>query len=130
MEKKPSDVGPDFWKLHFLDSKIHHNNLLNNIMAKIQANVAGKDAGLMLDEKGFVAELNGSNLFITYVSLSIFISFSGYFWFLIKYPALDSGDTIKATYMIQAFHLIGVLSILYLEKLKQKNSHLHTSICL
>ena len=64
---------------------------------------------------------NGSNLFITYVSLSIFISFSGYLWFLIKYPALDSGDTIKATYMIQAFHLIGVLSILYLEKLKQKN---------
>ncbi|KXN98159.1 aminotransferase IV [Aequorivita aquimaris] len=48
----------------FLDSKIHHNNLLNNIIAKIQANVAGKDAGLMLDERGFIAELNGSNLFM------------------------------------------------------------------
>ena len=48
----------------FLDSKIHHNNLLNNILAKIQANVAGKDAGLMLDHRGFVAELNGSNLFM------------------------------------------------------------------
>lgn len=48
----------------FLDSKIHHNNLLNNIIAKIQANVAGKDAGLMLDERGFVAELNGTNLFM------------------------------------------------------------------
>lgn len=48
----------------YLDSKIHHNNLLNNILAKIQANIAGKDAGLMLDERGFVAELNGSNLFM------------------------------------------------------------------
>lgn len=48
----------------FLDSKIHHNNLLNNIIAKIQANVAGKDAGMMLDERGFVAELNGSNVFM------------------------------------------------------------------
>ena len=48
----------------FLDSKIHHNNLLNNILAKIQANVAGKDAGLMLDDRGFVAELNGSNIFM------------------------------------------------------------------
>lgn len=48
----------------FLDSKIHHNNLLNNIIAKIQANVAGKDAGLMLDDRGFAAELNGSNLFM------------------------------------------------------------------
>lgn len=48
----------------FLDSKIHHNNLLNNIIAKIQANVAGKDAALMLDERGFAAELNGTNLFM------------------------------------------------------------------
>lgn len=48
----------------FLDSKIHHNNLLNNIQAKIQANVAGKDAALMLDYAGFAAELNGTNVFM------------------------------------------------------------------
>jgi branched-chain amino acid aminotransferase len=48
----------------FLDSKIHHNNLLNNILAKIQANVAGADAALMLDHQGFVAELNDINLFM------------------------------------------------------------------
>ncbi len=48
----------------FLDSRIHHNNLLNNILAKIQANVAGADAALMLDEQGFVAELNDTNVFI------------------------------------------------------------------
>jgi branched-chain amino acid aminotransferase len=48
----------------FLDSKIHHNNLLNNIIAKIQANVAGVDGALMLDHHGFIAELNDTNLFI------------------------------------------------------------------
>ncbi|HEX6227811.1 MAG TPA: aminotransferase class IV [Chryseolinea sp.] len=48
----------------FLDSKIHHNNLLNNIIAKIQANVAGVDAAVMLDANGFVAELNDTNLFM------------------------------------------------------------------
>jgi len=48
----------------FLDSKIHHNNLLNNIQAKIQANVAGVNAALMLDKDGFAAELNGTNIFI------------------------------------------------------------------
>jgi branched-chain amino acid aminotransferase len=47
-----------------LDSKIHHNNLLNNILAKIQANLAGADAGVMLDANGFVAELNDTNLFM------------------------------------------------------------------
>jgi branched-chain amino acid aminotransferase len=48
----------------FLDSKIHHNNLLNNVIAKIQANVAGADAAVMLDHNGFVAELNDTNLFM------------------------------------------------------------------
>jgi branched-chain amino acid aminotransferase len=48
----------------FLDSKIHHNNLLNNILAKIQANVAGVDAAIMLDDSGFVSELNDTNLFM------------------------------------------------------------------
>lgn len=48
----------------FLDSKIHHNNLLNNILAKIQANVAGVDAAMMLDHQGFVSELNDINLFM------------------------------------------------------------------
>ena len=46
-----------------LDSKIHHNNLLNNILAKIEANHAGADAGLMLDFDGYVAEANGVNVF-------------------------------------------------------------------
>ncbi len=49
----------------FLDSKIHHNNLLNNILAKIEANHAGADAGIMLDKDGFVAEANGVNMFCT-----------------------------------------------------------------
>ncbi len=46
-----------------LDSKIHHNNLINNILAKIQSNVAGADAALMLDNYGFASELNGTNVF-------------------------------------------------------------------
>jgi branched-chain amino acid aminotransferase len=47
-----------------LDSKIHHNNLLNNILAKIEADVAGADDALMLDLNGFVAETNATNVFI------------------------------------------------------------------
>jgi len=46
-----------------IDSKIHHNNLINNILAKIEANNAGADAGLMLDKDGYVSEANGVNVF-------------------------------------------------------------------
>ncbi len=47
-----------------LDSHIHHNNLLNNILAKIEANFAGADDALMLDLNGFVAETNACNIFM------------------------------------------------------------------
>lgn len=47
-----------------IDSKIHHNNLINNILAKIEANVAGVDDAIMLDIFGFVSETNATNIFI------------------------------------------------------------------
>lgn len=47
-----------------LDSKIHHNNLLNNILASIDANVAGVDSAVMLDIYGFIAETNDTNIFL------------------------------------------------------------------
>jgi len=47
-----------------LDPKIHHANLLQSILAKIQANEAGADDALMLDSRGFVAETNATNVFL------------------------------------------------------------------
>ncbi|MGB8167463.1 MAG: branched-chain-amino-acid transaminase [Chthoniobacteraceae bacterium] len=39
-------------------------NYLNNIMAKVEANLAHADEGLMLNEQGYVAECTGDNVFI------------------------------------------------------------------
>lgn len=50
--------GPDV-----LDPKIHHNNLLGSILAKIEANVAGADDAIMLDGRGFIAETNATHVF-------------------------------------------------------------------
>lgn len=50
--------GPDV-----LDPRIHHANLINSILAKIEANVAGVDDALMLDGRGFVAETNATHVF-------------------------------------------------------------------
>lgn len=47
-----------------LDARIHHANLLNSILAKIEANNAGVDDALMLDTNGFLAETNATNVFI------------------------------------------------------------------
>ncbi len=47
-----------------LDPRIHHANLLNSILAKIEANEAGADDALMLDLRGFVAETNATHVFL------------------------------------------------------------------
>ena len=47
-----------------LDSKIHHNNLINNILAKIEANYCRADDAIMLDMDGFVSETNATNIFM------------------------------------------------------------------
>ncbi len=53
--------GPDV-----LDPKIHHANLLNSVLAKIQANAAGADDAIMLDGRGFIAETNATHLFLVH----------------------------------------------------------------
>ncbi|RKY21610.1 MAG: aminotransferase IV [Planctomycetota bacterium] len=50
--------GPDV-----LDPKIHHNNLLPSILAKLEANAAGADDAIVLDQAGCVAETNATHLF-------------------------------------------------------------------
>jgi branched-chain amino acid aminotransferase len=47
-----------------LDPKIHHCNLIQSVLAKIQANAAGADDALMLDLRGFVAETNATHVFL------------------------------------------------------------------
>jgi branched-chain amino acid aminotransferase len=47
-----------------LDPQIHHANLLNSILAKIEANNTGADDALMLDTRGFVAETNATHVFM------------------------------------------------------------------
>lgn len=49
-----------------LDPKIHHANLIQSILAKIEANHAGVDDALMLDGRGFIAETNATHVFLVH----------------------------------------------------------------
>lgn len=54
-----------------LDPKIHHCNLIQSILAKIEATRAGADDALMLDPRGFVAETNATHVFIVYADVVV-----------------------------------------------------------
>ena len=47
-----------------MDPKIHHANLIQSILAKVEANAAGADDALMLDRQGFLAETNATHVFL------------------------------------------------------------------
>ncbi len=47
-----------------LDPKIHHNNLIQSILAKQEANKAEADDAIMLDLRSCVAETNATNVFL------------------------------------------------------------------
>jgi hypothetical protein len=53
--------------------------------------------------------------------LAVAFACAGYFWFLVLYPSLGKGDTIKATYLLHIFPFIAVLVGLLLEKMEQRS---------
>lgn len=54
-----------------------------------------------------------------YIRYSVTFSLLGYIWFVISYPE-PTGDTVKATYIIQMFHLIIFSASLYIESIKKE----------
>jgi len=65
--------------------------------------------------------------FIKYVVISIFISIFGYLIFVISYIEAGS-DTIKASYIIQLFHLLVFLASIYFHKLRNLNKKVYNIV--
>ena len=70
-----------------------------------------------------------STLLVKYINLAFITSIFGYLLFAIAYPN-STGDTIKSTYIIQAFHLIVFLASIYFNDLKKTNKQIFNSILL
>ena len=62
------------------------------------------------------------NDFINYVKYSIIFSLIGYFWFVFSYPVSNSGDTIKASYIIQMLNLMIFIGAIYLDEIRSKRN--------
>jgi hypothetical protein len=60
--------------------------------------------------------------------LAIGTTMVGYFWFLIMYPNIGKGATIKATYVLQAFPFIAILTGIVLEHVEKRSRFLYRLI--
>jgi hypothetical protein len=60
--------------------------------------------------------IESETLFLGFLFLGVLSSLSGFLWFVISYPIIPTGVTIKATYMIQIFMILPILTAFFLEK--------------
>ena len=73
---------------------------------------------------------NPDILTIKIIHYSVIISLLGYFLFVFLYPAGNSGDTIKATYMVQAINLSVFIASISIQNIKNKKVYLLLTSCL
>jgi 4-amino-4-deoxy-L-arabinose transferase-like glycosyltransferase len=62
---------------------------------------------------------------LAFFTLVVAASFGGYLLFLVRYPEPGRGDTIKATYMLQAFPFLALLSARALVELHRRSPRWH-----
>jgi len=62
---------------------------------------------------------------VLFLLLLIGATLAGYFWFLIMYPNIGKGDTIKANYVLQVFPFIAILVGILLAQVKQKPGYIY-----
>jgi hypothetical protein len=60
------------------------------------------------------------SLFNVFLFLFVIVSFLLFFYFLIIYPFLDQGDTIKAAYLLHALVVLPLLGAEFLERLRRR----------
>jgi len=68
-----------------------------------------------------------NNYFVNYLNKTVIFSFLGFLWFLLSFYE-STGDTIKATYFIHAFHMMILIAAIYLQNIKDTNQSLYKLI--
>lgn len=125
-----SDLWGDYWGYFTFTSRFleigRNQDNIGNYLARV--NIISIFTTLILIIFCYLAyKKYKSEFLVRYVNFAILISFIGYLLFSIAYPN-SSGDTIKSTYIIQAFHLVAFLASIYFYDLEKINKRVYNSI--
>ena len=126
-----SDVWGDYWGYFVFTSKyldIGRNQLaIGDYLARVNLISIIPTIFIFIGLLRSKLALQKTNLekfqpFLNFIKLSALFTIFGYFWFLIKFPV---SDAIKATYLIQFFHLITIPLIFYLNYLQKTKKKMY-----
>jgi hypothetical protein len=78
-----------------------------------------------LSKRGSLALISDQRAAYGFLLLAILTTVAGYMWFLIMFPRLDKGDTIKATYLLHLFPFVAVMVGYALQHVEEKSPTLY-----
>ena len=123
-----SDLWGDYWGYFSFTSKSldtgRNQMLIGNYLGRVNL-LSIFPTVLLIVAFSKLGKYKENQLIYKYFKYTIYFTFFGYLWFLIKYPSIPSGDTIKSTYMLQLFNLLGLSLAIYLDKLKQNKKSIY-----
>lgn len=119
-----SDVWGDYWGYFVFTSANldlgRNQEFIGSYLARV--NIVNLPLTVFLFYSYYLIKKNyKSDYLLTYLRYCVIFSFLGYLWFLISYPALPTGDTNKATYIVQLFNILILLGSIVLVNLKNSN---------
>ena len=122
-----SDLWGDYWGYFVFTSRhldIGRNQLLiGDYLARVNL-ISVITSVIIISFYFLVLQIYKSNFFIKYLNTAVIFSLVGYLLFAISFPT-SSGDSIKSTYIIQAFHLMAFIASTYFYNLKNTNKKLY-----
>ena len=126
-----SDLWGDYWGYFVFTSRFtdigRNQMLIGDYLARVNMFSLAPSLFFLMSFIKF-RKNSEKKVFVTYLFYSIIVSFFGYLWFLISYPEFPTGDTIKATYIIQMFNIFVLLGAFKLDEIKKNNHKLYTSL--
>jgi len=75
----------------------------------------------VLRRRSYVPLMAHQRVIRAFLLLAMITTMTGYFWFLIMYPNIERGDTIKAIYVLQIFPFTAILAGILLEQVKTRS---------
>ena len=97
-------------------------SLLPSLLALISLGVV---AAATLRWRGNSGASPDQRVMLGFLLLAITATLAGYLWFLIMYPSIGKGDTIKATYVLHIFPLVAIIVGVALKHVEERSRFLY-----
>ena len=119
---RPSWLETNYDTISAYLGRVNRVSLLPSSLALISLGVV---TATTLRWRGSGEALQDQRVIRVFLLLAIGTTMAGYLWFLIMFPDIGKGDTIKATYVLQIFPFVAVIVGVVLKRVEERSRLLY-----